>query len=63
MSEMTKEEAWGILKFFNGWNNGQKSVSLTFGGSRTVEDDIYDERRKLILQAIKTLQHQGGEDE
>jgi len=52
---MTKDEAKEILNRFRNWNIGQKSFSASFGGERTIEDDIYDERRKLILAATKTL--------
>lgn len=52
---MTKEEATNILKIFNGWNTGQKSIPYAFEGTRTAEDDIYDERRKLIKKAYEVL--------
>ncbi len=54
---MTKEEAKEIVRESLRWNLGQKSMSLAFGGPRTVEDDIYDERRKLILAAYKVLNY------
>lgn len=52
---MTKEEALEIVKMYREWNVGQKSVGHAFGGRRTTEDDIYDERRKLIKKAYEVL--------
>jgi hypothetical protein len=52
---MTKEEAKEILVQFCNWNIEQKSLKLSFEGRRTIEDDIYDERRKLIRKAYKIL--------
>ena len=53
--QLSKKECLEILDRFKNWNFGQKSFSLAFGGSRTTEDDIYDEQRKLILMAMKRL--------
>ena len=52
---MTKEECQEILHKYHRWNHGQTSVSLAEGGARQPEDDIYDERRNLILAATKRL--------
>lgn len=52
---MTRDEAIEILNRFKRWNHSQKSFSHAFGGPRTTEDDIYDERRNLILKATKVL--------
>ena len=52
---MGKEEAQAIIDRYKEWNTGQKSTSYAFGGKRTLEDDIYDARRKLILKATKVL--------
>ncbi len=52
---MTKEEAIAILEKYKSWNMGQKSTSLAFDGIRTQEDDIYDARRGLILNATLIL--------
>lgn len=52
---MTKEEAQEIISRYRAWNFGQQSTSLAFNGVRSVDDDIYDERRKLILCAYRSL--------
>jgi hypothetical protein len=53
---MTKEEALKILELYRHWNNGQTSLSLSMENKRTEEDDIYDERRRLIKTALRILQ-------
>lgn len=55
MIKLTKKECLDILELFKNWNHGQKSVTNAFNGRRTSEDDIYDERRKIILAAYKRL--------
>jgi hypothetical protein len=52
---MTREEAISILTLYQNWNMGQKSTHLALGYTRTQEDDIYDERRELVLKATKVL--------
>lgn len=52
---LTKEECLEILDRYKNWNHGCKSVPYAFKGQRTAEDDIYDERRKLILAATTRL--------
>jgi len=52
---LTKFEALEILKLYDGWNLGNKSISLAFNGTRTTEDEILDERRALILEATRVL--------
>ena len=59
--EMTKQEALKILELYRNWNTGQTSVSLAFESVRTPEDDILDERRKLITKALTVLQNEQGE--
>lgn len=53
---MTRDEAWKIIDRWSCWNIGQKSTDHAFGGSRTVEDDIYDSRRALLAEAYRTLE-------
>jgi len=52
-------QCMAILKEYRSWNHGQRSVSLSFNGIRTQEDDIYDIRRKLILIATNRLKQMG----
>ena len=52
---LTREEAIGILQLYRNWNEGQKSLSLASGGPRTREDDVYDARRALLIQATELL--------
>ena len=52
---LSKEECQDILTRYHRWNHAQVSESLAGGGPRTKEDDIYDERRALILAATKRL--------
>ena len=52
---LTKDECLQILNLYKNWNAGQKSMSLAFGGMRTGEDDLYDERRALIKAATIRL--------
>lgn len=52
---MNKKECEQIIYNAKGWNHEQKSVSLSFTGIRTTEDDIYDARRELIKQAYIRL--------
>ena len=52
---MTAQECREILDRFKRWNHGQTSISLALHGIRTEEDDIYDERRRLIRAATKRL--------
>ena len=52
---MTREECEAVLHKYHRWSHGQTSESLAAGGPRTKEDDIYDERRALILAATKRL--------
>lgn len=54
-TEQERKEALQILELYKGWNNGQKSVSHAFGGPKTMEDEVYDARRKLILKASNIL--------
>ena len=57
-SKLTKQECLAILDRFAGWNHGQCSMEKARMGGRgqhTVEDDIYDARRELILKATKRL--------
>ena len=56
---MRRKEALEILERYSNWNFGQKSISLAFNSVRTAEDDIYDQRRKLILKAYETLNNDG----
>ncbi len=53
--KLTKQECLDILDRYKNWNFGQKSISLITGKIRTVEDDIYDSRRDLILKTINRL--------
>lgn len=52
---LTKEDCVAILDRYRNWNEGQTSVSMALRGARTVEDDILDERRALVLAATKRL--------
>lgn len=52
---MTKEDCTEILDRYGNWNVGQTSVSFAMSGVRTAEDDVYDERRALLLAATKRL--------
>jgi hypothetical protein len=52
---MTKEECLAIMARFHRWNAGTRSESLAAGGPRQPEDDIYDERRNLLLAATRRL--------
>ena len=52
---MNKEQAMEILRQFQNWNIGQKSIDSSFSGKRTAEDDIYDLRRELIREAYRAL--------
>lgn len=59
---MNKEEAREILDRYEGkWNFAQTSISKAFNGIRTQEDDILDERRRLIQKAMRTLAGEEGE--
>lgn len=53
--KMTRDEALKIIELYRNWHVGQKSVSLATTGKRTPEDDVYDERRKLISVATTVL--------
>jgi hypothetical protein len=46
---MQIDEAKYWLEFYKDWNPGQKSLNCASGGIRTVEDDIYEARRRLLL--------------
>ena len=59
---MTREEAMEIVKLYDKWNTGQKSMSLAFGGARTPEDDVYDAQRKTIIRAHEVLQSNEGDE-
>lgn len=50
---MTREEALTVLQLYRSWNEGQKSSSAAFGGPRTQEDDVYDARRAMLLEATR----------
>ncbi len=52
---MTPEVALKILVLYRDWNEGQKSVSFAMGGPRTAEDELYDQRRLLLRQAMHTV--------
>lgn len=52
---LTKAECFRILELYQGWNMGQKSASFAMTGVRTEEDDMLDERRKLVRAAMKRL--------
>ncbi len=52
---MTTVEAIHILELYKDWDTGQRSISLATIRQREVEDDIYDARRVLILEATKKL--------
>lgn len=52
---LTKEESFKILELYKSWNVGQKSISKSFGGAHTEEDNIYDKRRELIKKAYEVL--------
>jgi hypothetical protein len=54
-TEKERDQALEIIKMFSTWNTGQKSISHAFGGQKTEEDAIYDERRKLIKKAYEVL--------
>ena len=54
-NKLTKVECLAILDKWQHWNTAQKSMSLSWGGSRTAEDDIFDARRELILKTTKRL--------
>jgi hypothetical protein len=58
---MTRQEAWEIIKHWEHWNQGQMSMQHATGGPRTEEDDIYDERRKLIKSAYAALNQSKGD--
>lgn len=51
-----KDDAFRVIELYRGWNVGQKSMSLALGGARELEDDIYDERRKLLAEALRVIQ-------
>lgn len=52
---MTKEEAFKIIESCRGWNSGQMSISLAFGGPRTSEDDVLDAKREALTRAWKVV--------
>ena len=52
---MTKDEALNILRMYENWNTGQTSVPLAFNGTRTLEDDFLDNKRKLLIKAQEVL--------
>lgn len=54
-TDKDRDQAFDVIKMFSHWNIGQKSVSHAFGGPKTEEDAIYDERRKLIKKAYEVL--------
>lgn len=54
-NQLTKDECLKILNESKNWNNGQTSVKFAIHGIRTKEDDIYDAKRNLILNATKRL--------
>ena len=58
---MTKEEAWKIIEECRGWNAGQKSVSLAFGGERTSFDDLLDAKRGALAEAWRVVRGNNGE--
>jgi len=53
--KMTFDQCMAVIKQFDGWNHGQKSIPLSFHGTRTTEDDIYDTRREMILKVNARL--------
>ena len=52
---MTKNEAWRVIDACRHWNTGQKSPSYAFGGPRTAEDDVLDEKRATLLEAWRVV--------
>jgi hypothetical protein len=48
---LSRQDCFRVLKLYKGWNLGTTS----FGGSPTLEDSIYNIRRKLILAATDRL--------
>lgn len=57
---MTKEEAWKIIEECRGWNAGQKSISLAFGGGRTSHDDVLDAKRAALAEAWRVVGESDG---
>jgi hypothetical protein len=62
-SSVTREEAFRVLDLYRNWNFGQRSVALANRMPRTAEDDLYDERRALILKATKVLKEDKADDD
>lgn len=54
--ELTKADCINILSLYRDWNTGQKSTTLAMIGIRTVEDDIYDARRKMLLSVMAKIE-------
>lgn len=52
---MNKEEAMKIIELYRTWNEDQRSISAAFGGPRTDADDVYDARRRLLVEATRVL--------
>lgn len=58
---MTRDEALKFIEIYKNWNVGQTSVSYAFSGKRTPEDDIFDERRRTLLEAYRILREKAEE--
>lgn len=52
---MTKEDAFRFLELYKGWNTSHKSLHLVCNGVRDAEDDIFDERRKTMVEALRVI--------
>lgn len=51
---MTREEAWEVIKLHKDWNIGQRSMHSS-PAIRLTEENIFEERRKLIKKAYEVL--------
>lgn len=52
---MDLQEAKDFIRQWSHWNVGQMSVSRACGGPRTVEDDVLDARRTILLNAYNIV--------
>jgi hypothetical protein len=52
---MTRAEAYAVIDRCKDWNTSQVSPSLSGGGPRKPDDDIYDARRAALAAAWQRL--------
>ena len=56
---MTIEDAKFIIEENRNWNTAQKSYSFICKGILTLEDDVFDARRKALIKAWELLSREG----